>query len=686
MKKITLLFILFFAFVFGASAQYYYVPYISVGKNPSGLNTDNEYPVGGGIAAGWSTLMTTSASPSWSTSQALPFTFSFNGGNVTSYRISTTGILTFGSSTIAPPSSTPSVLPSASIPDSSICVWGIQATGSNDDIVTKTFGTAPNRQFWIQFSSYSDAGNANDYNYWSIVLEETTNKIYIVDNRSYSPTSLPSLTLGIQINSTTATNVAGSPAVHSFSNGNPTVADNSYYEFNFGTQPAIDIAGLSAYIPPYVKTNSPFTLSGTVMNVGTANVTTMDMNFSDNGGTVQTTTLSSLSIASLAKYNFNLAAIPFTPTTVGIHHLKIWATNINSLADQNNSNDTIYVSTAVIDSVISKMALFEEFNQASCDPCAAATPNLDSVLGNCLSKCNAVRYHVNWPGRDFMDSVTLGPFVQAQVTYYGVTGVPDGKLDGAADVSPASMNSSLIYQEAGIGSPFRISLNGSFNMATQTYSATANVKAFAAFNSGLKLKIALTVDTITYANNQSTESIPQTVFPQVAEAMLPSSAGTTLTAFTSGQTQTVNTSWVKNHPWASHGNTWHYDSTLNVHLTAWVQDNTTKYIYQSETFKLTTTSPNTGIASFNNEVNSVNIYPNPTKDDATLSINLKSAAQVGLEVYDLLGKVVYSMPIQQRNAGLSSTMIDFTNLSNGIYFAKITVNNQVTTEKISVVK
>ncbi|MBL0071768.1 MAG: hypothetical protein IPP34_08130 [Bacteroidetes bacterium] len=79
---------------------------------------------------------------------------------------------------------TSQLLPSALIPDNSVCVWGLQATGANDNIVVKTFGTAPNRQYWIFFTSYSIPGNTAGWTYWSIVLEETSNKIYLVDQRT----------------------------------------------------------------------------------------------------------------------------------------------------------------------------------------------------------------------------------------------------------------------------------------------------------------------------------------------------------------------------------------------------------------------------------------------------------------------------------------------------------------------
>lgn len=43
-------------------SQYYYIPHIIAGQNPGGLNTDLEYPVGGGLSTSWTTIQGPSAS------------------------------------------------------------------------------------------------------------------------------------------------------------------------------------------------------------------------------------------------------------------------------------------------------------------------------------------------------------------------------------------------------------------------------------------------------------------------------------------------------------------------------------------------------------------------------------------------------------------------------------------------
>jgi hypothetical protein len=178
MKKIyTFLFILTIISL-NVTSQYYYLPSINPG-NPGGLNTLDEYPLGSGLSNTWTSILGPSnSSPTWSSVETIPFNFNFNGGPVTQYKVSSSGVLTFSTSASTAPSYLNSALPDVSIPDNSIVIWGLEGSGSNDNIVTQTFGTAGSQQHWVFFASYTAGGS---WSYWSIVLEEGTDNIYIVD-------------------------------------------------------------------------------------------------------------------------------------------------------------------------------------------------------------------------------------------------------------------------------------------------------------------------------------------------------------------------------------------------------------------------------------------------------------------------------------------------------------------------
>ena len=67
-----------------------------------------------------------------------------------------------------------------------------------------------------------------------IVLEESTDNIYIVDQR-HAAAAAPLITAGIQINSSAALMVTGSPSLSNLASTDATAADNRYYEFNFSS-------------------------------------------------------------------------------------------------------------------------------------------------------------------------------------------------------------------------------------------------------------------------------------------------------------------------------------------------------------------------------------------------------------------------------------------------------------------
>ena len=163
------------------SAQYHFF-FEANGANPGGLNTEaTEFPVGGGMGAGWAPVLgTTNALPTASASQTIPFAFNFNGGAVTTYTAMSNASISFAASPSAPSTYATVTMPSATLPDSSVNIMGIQGSGASDNIVSKTFGTAPNRQHWIHFASYTPS-TLTGWTYWAIVLEETTNNIFVVD-------------------------------------------------------------------------------------------------------------------------------------------------------------------------------------------------------------------------------------------------------------------------------------------------------------------------------------------------------------------------------------------------------------------------------------------------------------------------------------------------------------------------
>lgn len=374
MKKILLSILMLCAVQF-AQAQYWQIPNVNAGQNPGDLNNDTEQP----SPAGWTSILAQSATPTWSPTTAIPFAFQFNGSAVTQFKASSTGVVTFDVGTsLAAPALPNAALPSALIPDNSVCVWGINGTGGNDNIVTKTFGTAPNRQFWIQYSSYSYPGNAAAWCYWSIVLEETTNQIYIVDHRSASnagPVTI-ALTAGIQINATTAYSVAGSPALNTASTTSADdPSDNSFYTFLPGVQPADDIVAISSNTPEYVTTGNNVQIDLEVRNYGTNPITNYTIKYQDGTNPVVSQNVTGVNIPSLG-YNTTTFTTPFTISAVGAYNLKVWA---ELTGDANNANDTTSTLQSGVGFLPKRVVTFEEPTGTWCGWCTRGIVYMDSI-------------------------------------------------------------------------------------------------------------------------------------------------------------------------------------------------------------------------------------------------------------------------------------------------------------------
>lgn len=184
-----------------------------------------------------------------------------------------------------------------------------------------------------------------------------------------------------------------------------------------------------------------------------------------------------------------------------------------------------------------RMVLLEEFTQASCGPCAAANPALNAMLAANPDKVVSVKYQTNWPGTDPMNTQTQS-WVGPRVTYYNVTGVPDGYLDGQGGYPP--LTQSAINAAFDVPAPFTINISHTYNSDNSEVTLSIAVTAVQDITgfTNLKLHTALVEDEIHFASAPGSNG--ETDFYSVMRKMLPNSTGTALPAtWTAGQTETI---------------------------------------------------------------------------------------------------------------------------------------------------
>ncbi len=85
----------------------------------------------------------------------------------------------------------------------------------------------------------------------------------------------------------------------------------------------------------------------------------------------------------------------------------------------------------------------------------------------------------------------------------------------------------------------------------------------------------------------------------------------------------------------------------------------------------------TGINAYKSFAESVSLFPNPTKDEATIKIVNENDQKVTINVYDIQGRIVRSPIEKDVEKGESLISINTADLKNGIYFVEVTAGNKM---------
>lgn len=240
-----------------------------------------------------------------------------------------------------------------------------------------------------------------------------------------------------------------------------------------------------------------------------------------------------------------------------------------------------------------RMVLLEHFTQASCPPCATYNPLVKQYFDNTTTNATAIKYQTSWPGTDPMNAHNPAD-VQARVTYYGVSGVPNVVIDGNyAQGNPGSLfaggQSSDMDTRATVASDFDITVTHQFTGSAVNVTAVITATN-AVTNANLKAHVVVVEKEIIFANPPGSNG--ETEFYNVMKAMLPTSAGTDLgDVWSNGTTEVLQESWTAANV---------YDVSQLAAI-VFVQDDVTKEIMQTNISEVMTSTINqdAGIASAN---------------------------------------------------------------------------------------
>ena len=304
----------------------------------------------------------------------------------------------------------------------------------------------------------------------------------------------------------------------------------------------------------------PTPVKGVLENIGSATITSAEIDWQLDGGDIHATTLEGLSVPTYGTAAFTCDALMDPP--IGMHQLSVWLNSVNGVPEQDHSNDTLSKAVNKVCYSVPRKPLFEEFTSCTCIPCAFFNSTFVPWCSAHENDLAVIKYQMNWPGAG-------DPYYTAEGgvrrDYYGVTWVPWLECDGKYVNTEMGPVQNAFDQDSSEVSRMSIVATHSFN--GHILSVNAAVLPFSNFP-GSRLYIAV-VEKTTYNN---TGSNGENSFDHVMMKMIPDASGTSVnlsdrTPFSFSAT--VNLSLT------------HIERWDDLEVEVWVQNGFTKEIYQS---------------------------------------------------------------------------------------------------------
>lgn len=177
---------------------------------------------------------------------------------------------------------------------------------------------------------------------------------------------------------------------------------------------------------------------------------------------------------------------------------------------------------------------------------------------------------------------------------------------------------------------------------------------------------------------------------------LPGTFTVTATATCSGSSSAVNLTWTTSSGATSYdiyrnGNLYASDVTGNSFLNTYLINAGSTYTYYMKaknssgtlnnsngTRSVTATSCSRTANNYTetpSDTNEIAVYPNPAINEITLEITRIIGKNILINIFDISGKQIQQLQLQSKEDLLNQS-IDISKLKSGIYFMKITINNE----------
>ncbi|MBT4776424.1 MAG: Omp28-related outer membrane protein [Crocinitomicaceae bacterium] len=666
---------------------------ISISQNYNStqtIGTSSPYQFADGSAI---TLLENTSADTLSAPQTIPFTFNFYGVPVSQYLASDNGYITFDTgSTVSDPANVS--IPDTNGPNNAIyAFWDdmeLTLTGTDDEVRSFTYGTAPKRVHVIQWYSVTPFGQTS-YLYAAIRLYECGD-FDIVHN--YATATGVSGTVGCEdATGANGTQITGSPSLP-FSALGSDPSDDEVYSF-YWDQIQYDLSVSSSGFNDFVSVGSN-NVTGSLINTGSLDITSFDLHYTVDAGPAQTMPVSTSVAANGGNYNFS-HSIPWNVAAGGATHtLCIWADNLNGNADERNCNDTFCEDLFANNGISgTRTILLEEFTGSWCGYCPDGALKLDNLIANYPGNVVGVSIH-NGDGMTFSDGIQTG---------FNVTSYPSGMINRtlvsgqAKEPFTRSLWEAEVTDQIGSYTPVDVSLTSTYNITNRELNITVSAD-FVDFASGdLRFVAMLVEDSVTgtgsgydqvnyyssghssggvggsghpnyndptpiigYVHNHVLRAVPGGAFGNSGVISSPVMPGTSVSeSFTINVPTSINENKIKVIGFVAY-----YSTEIGSRSILDVAEVTpTSFVGIDE--------------STNNRF--LNLFPNPATDFVEVLITDDNFLETSCSMKDMTGKI-----IKEEQLLNNRWMIDLTDMSAGLYLISCTSESGTIITKKLIVK
>ncbi|MCB9235130.1 MAG: Omp28-related outer membrane protein [Bacteroidia bacterium] len=629
--------------------------------------------------------------------QSLPFAWNFYGSSVSGYYASDNGYITFDNSASTSVAAN-TTLPNAAGPNNAIYgFWDDfnvnSASGNPDKIRTWTYGTSPNRTHCIQWWSMTPQSNTSSWVYITIRLHEGGDFSIVHD---YSATTAPAATTGTigceNATGSKGTQVPGAPFTN-FTELGIGAGDDVVYTFKY-TNNTYDVTVTSTSMK-YTVDAGAVSVTGDMANLGPVTLTSFNVNYSVNGGSTVTQSITGASIAPGGGGFTFVHSSPYTAVAGQKATVKMWIDNINGgNQDENHANDTLdHQMVAANGFTTHKRVLLEEFTGAWCGWC----PDGAVVMENIYNTNGGDAIPVSVHDGDAME------FAEGIRSEYAVTSYPGAQIDRYHFSGEAKIPHSRSKWAANTATrmnaiaPVGVGISSTYNSVTRTVNASVTAE-FVDYHMGdARIVLMVVEDSVTgsgtgynqtnYLNTQAghtyygagdpivgfihrhvLRALPTTAFG--ASGTIPFEVSPNV-AYTEDFTFTLDPSWNASH----------------IHLVAFVAD-----YYDELDYRYVLNVGEAKLAGLLTEATPVveegfvSVFPNPVSSLGTAKFSFNELTPAEISLYNTMGQKVRDLSSGTYTPGEHSVYFDVQNIPNGVYFVTLTTQKGRFNQKIVVSK